>query len=318
MTSKVSVVIATFRPNPDFLEMQIDSILDQTRAVDEIILRDDASGSDFSGYLLGKVAAKDPRISVHIGKVNIGYGANFIEGARLTHGDYVFFSDQDDVWHPDKVEKVLAEFERSKALLVFHDQERVFADLSPKHAMTSEVYAKHGVTELFVHGCTTAISNRLMPLLLSKPVGFAHDEWMHHLATYLGQRSFLGEALMKYRIHEASASRTKPLEERPQNRFEERVRFRTRKLKQRLEVNNAISAALVEDPTLLRAELSVDAVLEELAIEKHATDQSLRILAAPLTKLPVTFFGAVTALGTDFRAQSELFKDTLARAMANW
>lgn len=318
MATKVSVIIATFRPNLDFLEMQIDSILNQTRAVDEVILRDDASGLAYAEYLLTKVAVKDPRISVHIGEKNIGYAANFTEAVRLTRGDYIFFSDQDDIWYRNKVEKVLATFASHKALLVFHDQDRAFTDLSPKRITTSQLYAQNGVSELFIHGCATAVSKQIVPLLLCKPVDFAHDEWMHDLAKKLERRFFLSEALMTYRIHNDSTSRKRPLDNIVKHRFHDRLKFRSLKFKKRLDVINVLSTALVEDSTLSCDRFSAQEVIDKLSLEKLITERSIRVLRCSTCQLPFAVIAALRAMSINMREYQELLKDVISRVFRNW
>ena len=45
---------------------------------------------------------------------NTGYIANFRQALALCSGDLIFLSDQDDCWHPDKIERMAAFFEQSE------------------------------------------------------------------------------------------------------------------------------------------------------------------------------------------------------------
>lgn len=291
--------------------MQIESILAQTRLVDEIILRDDASGPDYFDSLQ-TLAATDARISLIIAEKNLGYAGNFIEGLRLTSGAIVFFADQDDVWHRNKVEKVCAAFDSTNALLVYHDQDRVFPDLAPKGSTTAALYAQHGRIDAFVHGCATAIARDFKPIALSRPEGFAHDDWMHAIARRLGRRVFLDEPLMKYRIHPASASRNKLQADPGANRFAERLRFRERLLAQALEVNAAATEALAK-PVLWRDVNPGSALRASLAREKFALDAGVRLLNCGLAELPIAWLSAMVQHGMDRVGQLESLKDIVAR-----
>ena len=84
-----------------FVCEQIESILNQSMKVDEIIICDDGS-SDSTIELLKKYPVK-----VVQNDVNLGYRLNFKKAMELCSGDYIFLCDQDDIWLPTKVEEMM-------------------------------------------------------------------------------------------------------------------------------------------------------------------------------------------------------------------
>ena len=91
----VSVCIATYN-GAGFIKEQLDSILMQIPATAEVLIGDDGSVDETISIVEG---FNDPRIRVIRNSSNLGYVRNFenlIENAR---GDYIFLSDQDDIWH---------------------------------------------------------------------------------------------------------------------------------------------------------------------------------------------------------------------------
>lgn len=90
-----------------YLREQVDSILAQTWPDFELLIHDDAS-TDGSAAALARLAASDPRIKLT--KASLNSGQKFALRLMLARssGRFVMFSDQDDVWHPNKIETLLA------------------------------------------------------------------------------------------------------------------------------------------------------------------------------------------------------------------
>lgn len=90
-----------------YLPEQIDSILAQTHRDFELLIHNDGS-TDGSGEILRRAAAGDSRIMLSSETINSGQ--KFVLRELLSHarGDLIMFSDQDDVWLPDKTAKLVA------------------------------------------------------------------------------------------------------------------------------------------------------------------------------------------------------------------
>ncbi len=102
---KVSVVMATFNGNK-FLIEQLDSIKNQTRKPDEVLIFDDLSNDGTQELIIDYISTNHLKDSWHfeINENNKGCVRNFIEGAKRAEGDIVFYSDQDDIWDENKIE----------------------------------------------------------------------------------------------------------------------------------------------------------------------------------------------------------------------
>ena len=92
-----------------YLEECIDSVLEQTHALLEVILVDDGS-TDGSGLLCDAFADRDFRVRV-IHQPNAGLSAARNAGLATASGDYVTFLDGDDWWDPTFVSSLLAALE---------------------------------------------------------------------------------------------------------------------------------------------------------------------------------------------------------------
>ncbi len=106
---KKSVAMCTYNGSK-FLKVQLDSIINQTICIDEIIICDDKS-TDNTIQIIEEYKAKYPNlIFLYQNGTNLGSNKNFEKAILLTSGDYIFLSDQDDVWRIDKVEKTIELF----------------------------------------------------------------------------------------------------------------------------------------------------------------------------------------------------------------
>lgn len=105
----VSVVIPFYR-GIEWLCEAVESVLCQTLPVQEIIVVNDGSPEDVSGFL-----RKYGSSIVYCEKANGGPAAARNTGIEIAVGDYVAFLDSDDLWKPDKNEKQLAAMERCGA-----------------------------------------------------------------------------------------------------------------------------------------------------------------------------------------------------------
>ena len=111
----ISVCIATYNGEKYILE-QILSILPQLKENDEIIVSDDSS-TDTTLEIIKNI--NDKRIQIFKNTGNHGVNSNFDNALKRAHGEYIFLSDQDDVWLPGKVDRCLAELRTAD--LIMHD-----------------------------------------------------------------------------------------------------------------------------------------------------------------------------------------------------
>lgn len=90
---KVSIIVPVYNVEK-YLEICMDSIINQTLTDIEIICIDDGS-TDLSGKILDEYALKDKRVQV-IHKENAGYGAAMNDGMKLATGEYIGIVESDD------------------------------------------------------------------------------------------------------------------------------------------------------------------------------------------------------------------------------
>jgi glycosyltransferase involved in cell wall biosynthesis len=114
---KIAVVIATYN-GEKYIEEQLFSIYKQTLSPEQVIICDDCS-TDATVKLIQKFMEKHKLTSkwhLYINEENLGYPTNFYNCLDKSNAKYCFFSDQDDIWHPQKIEKMMSVLEKHEEI----------------------------------------------------------------------------------------------------------------------------------------------------------------------------------------------------------
>ncbi len=107
---KISVAICTYNGSR-FVKQQLESIINQTFKVDEIVVGDDGSSDDTLNIIeMMKNAHTEIKWNIFINKPGVGCCANFDDTIKRCTGDIIFLSDQDDIWDNRKVETIVKWF----------------------------------------------------------------------------------------------------------------------------------------------------------------------------------------------------------------
>ena len=115
----VSVIMAN-RNGGSFIEAAITSALSQTHQHLEVILADDGSTDD-SLRIAEKIADTDGRLKVLRSTESVGPGAARNKGIEIARGEWIAILDSDDLFHPRRLERLLALAETSSAHAIADD-----------------------------------------------------------------------------------------------------------------------------------------------------------------------------------------------------
>jgi glycosyltransferase involved in cell wall biosynthesis len=217
---KISVALCTY--NGDlFLKKQIDSILNQTLKVDEIVVCDDGSTDDTISILKKYEEIYPELFKIYQNEVNLRSNKNFEKAISLCTGDYIFLSDQDDLWQNDKVEKTLELFKNnptaegvfSNATLVDDNDEIIFENISlwdSVYFFEDKMKKPIDLNKLlllkgnFLTGATLCIKKEVKDFCFPfKTIEntFLHDEWFAYILSKRNSLFYTTEHLISYRIH---------------------------------------------------------------------------------------------------------------------
>ena len=202
----ISVALAYYQGG-SYIREQLNSILKQLGAQDEVIISVD-SAEDGSMGLLRSYAQGDSRIHLIRGPGK-GVVKNFEHAIKRCRGEIIFLSDQDDIWADDKVEKVMEAFRNPELICLVHDARIVNSqgDISEDYTMFDWRKSGPGLAKNFVRnsyvGCCMAFRRKLVRTICPIPKAmYMHDFWIGMAAEMSGEVLFLPECLLFYRRHD--------------------------------------------------------------------------------------------------------------------
>jgi glycosyltransferase involved in cell wall biosynthesis len=188
---------------------QLNSILGQLTDLDEIIISDDNSTDNTIDII---ESFCDPRIIIlknYRQKSPIYNLENALEKAR---GDYIFLSDQDDVWFVEKINTTIQLLKKydcviSNAVVVDNEMNIIcnsFFDLNHTKKGFFHNFLKNGYL-----GCCMAFNRRILDLALPFPLDLPmHDIWIGLVSELCGKTTFYKMPLIYYRRHQDNVSMT--------------------------------------------------------------------------------------------------------------
>ncbi|MFT8669208.1 MAG: glycosyltransferase [Liquorilactobacillus hordei] len=218
----VSVVMATYN-GKQFIKKQLDSIRNQSRQPDEVIIKDDGS-TDGTFELVEEYIRKNLLNNwiVEKNRQNLGYKKNFFELLKAAHGDIIFLSDQDDEWAPKKIEKMAEVMEKNTEVktlncgisLIDGQSKKVKLDLRKNFYNANFLYSKNPLKDLnyfefysivernISPGCAMAITSEVKDEFIKiYDFGLPHDWFLNLIASLTNGCVFLNEELLNYRLH---------------------------------------------------------------------------------------------------------------------
>ena len=208
---RISVAMAVYNGEA-YLKEQLESILQQLQKNDELVISDDGS-TDCTLDIVRAYAATDKRIQILEGPGR-GIKQNIANAIAHTSGAYIFLADQDDVWKPEKVARVLQEFQEKKCHVVVHDcivtnenlQQVIYPSFFDYRGYGAGMW--HNIWKNKYIGCCMAIRRELVPYILPVPDDIQmHDQWIGAVNDrHKGGCSFLKEQLLYYRRHKGTVS----------------------------------------------------------------------------------------------------------------
>jgi glycosyltransferase involved in cell wall biosynthesis len=213
---RVSVALCTCN-GQRFLREQLDSIQNQSRPVDEIIISDDCSDDTTAEIVLAFAADTSVTVKWFRNPIRLGVTKNFERAISLCTGDILFLCDQDDRWHPEKVKVLIHALDQPPVALAFSNAQVVDENLHPlgyrlwdsiwfdareqqqmKTGQPLPALLRHAIAA----GSTLAFKSEYLPLLLPIPdLPHSHDIWITLLLACVGQLEPVDRDLIQYRLH---------------------------------------------------------------------------------------------------------------------
>lgn len=211
---KCSICLCTYN-GQEYIDCQIQSILSQIQPNDELIVIDDCS-NDNTAMLVQQF--NDSRIKLIINENNIGPVKSFEKAIQLSKNDFIFLSDQDDVWIDGRYLLMTNALSNSEALLltsnssfINNNSEPIIFNIEGVSELDSYKYFKN-IINIFkgktnYYGCCMVFKKDLIELILPIPkLVESHDLWIAMCANLAKKNIHFEAPTLQRRIHGKNAS----------------------------------------------------------------------------------------------------------------
>lgn len=210
----ISVCIATYN-GEKYLREQVESILCQLGEGDEIVISDDNSSDKTTKVLQAFGDARVRLLHHDPNQVTTSFPLdkpthNFENALKHAKGDIIFLADQDDVWLPGKVDKMLAALQNAD--MAMHDCIVVDSDLqelSPSYfdLVGVSTNAWRNLFKCTLLGCCMAMRRCVLEKALPFPKSrVGHDLWLGLVGDRKFRFTLVRVPLLKYRKHNSSTT----------------------------------------------------------------------------------------------------------------
>ena len=216
---RTSVVMTVYNGAKYLIEM-LESLRNQTRNIDELLIFDDRS-TDSSQQIIQEYILKYRLTNwkLIINPQNQGWEKNFTNGISKATGDIIFPCDQDDIWHFDKIEKMTEAFEENDNILLLVSGYHAFSESGEKTVIQQHVYTEttekisrvvfnEKYYQICRPGCTMAFRKEIIPTFQKLwKQGTPHDALLWCIASIQQKLYLYNETFIEYRRHDSNASK---------------------------------------------------------------------------------------------------------------
>jgi glycosyltransferase involved in cell wall biosynthesis len=207
----ITVVMAVYRPNEDWLKEQLQSLDRQSYQNLELIICDDCPDEPVEEAFFKRHIGKLPFRLLRNDR-NMGSNKTFEKLTTEAGGQYIAYCDQDDIWEDGKIELLVRRLEATNAVLCYSDVSVIdgkgnkIADsitkLRRRHVFREgEALAPELLVRNYVMGCAMLVRTDIAKAAVPFENGMVHDHWLALYAALNGRLSFEPTATVLYRQH---------------------------------------------------------------------------------------------------------------------
>jgi glycosyltransferase involved in cell wall biosynthesis len=249
----------------------------------------------------------------------LGVVKNFEQAIAAATGDLVALCDQDDVWLPGRIDRLVREFiERpelvlvnSNAALLEEDGERtgysLFDALEVTEATKQAINSGRAFRELLhrnvVTGATAMIARPLATIAAPFPPLWVHDEWLAIIGAATAEIHLVDEQLTLYRQHSANQIGARKLS----------LRGKVRKLREPRDERNrnlgARATVLLERLIELSDHVPPAAIFDAQAYLKHQAFRRALPKARWKRVVPILLHAAIHDYSRYGQGRSDMLRD---------
>lgn len=217
---QIQVLLATYN-GAAYLPEQLESIFAQIGVDFSVLARDDGSTDGTVDILMSYAERFPGRIQILPSNNRLGAMQSFSALLRAADAPYLAFSDQDDIWYPEKLHTLLAGVKKLEQtygydhpclahcdLIVIDQNGNCISKSFWKHSSINAKHNKFNNILLYntVTGCASLFNNALAIFGHDIPDdAIMHDHWLALCASAFGNILPIKKQLIKYRQHNNNA-----------------------------------------------------------------------------------------------------------------
>jgi len=210
---KVAIILAFYNGN-EFIEEQINSILNQSHKNFVLYISDDNSSQKFSLKSFELSHSDEEKIKISKRNKNLGYTLNFLKTLNSINNsfDYYAFSDQDDVWHKDKLKNAISSLQRYSTEIpslygcrteIIGENKKIKLGKSKLHKR--EPSFRNAIIQNIFGGNTMVFNNSAKKIVcksIKQNKIISHDWWCYQIISGNGGNIIYDKRIfLKYRQH---------------------------------------------------------------------------------------------------------------------
>lgn len=203
---RASVAMAVYNGEQYICE-QIDSILERMGQQDELVISYDVS-TDATWQIINDYAKQDSRVRVVCNPGKGGVRNNFTNAVMNCRGEYIFLSDQDDLWIGDKINRMIEKFQQTGADLVVHNGYMTDGTLEVIQSNIFDQFGRYNnpilnIIKCNFWGCCMAFRSHMRQWVCPFPSDhdICHDCWLGIIVGFRGKIARMEDYFIKHRLH---------------------------------------------------------------------------------------------------------------------
>ncbi|MBN1075628.1 glycosyltransferase [Clostridium botulinum] len=208
----VSILLAVYKPNQNWLIEQLVSLNNQTYDNLELLIYDDCPEFPIDEWLF-KNYITNFKYEIIRGKINRGSNKAFEELTKIGNGEYFAYCDQDDIWENNKIKILLEEIQKYDGTIAYSDMciidknsNKVADSLKIARPRLNYIYGEKLYSKIFFSNCIAGCSMLAKRNIAQKAIPFSkvtiHDQWISIIGSFYGKIIFMDKPLVSYRIHD--------------------------------------------------------------------------------------------------------------------
>lgn len=204
----VSIIMPSWNTGK-FIAESIRSVLNQTYTQWELLIVDDCSTDNTDEIVK---CFQDSRIKYIKNKENCGAALTRNRALREAKGEWIAFLDSDDLWMPEKLEKMVGFMKKNHYTFAYHDYEKIDEESNPLNIYVTgpDIVSKRKMYNYGYPGCLTFMySAKAMGLIQIKDIKKNNDYAILLKLCKKADCHLLKENLAQYRIRKKSISHDK-------------------------------------------------------------------------------------------------------------